>query len=1258
METIYSVGPDDLSRFDATGAVDIFRKLLRAEAWSSGIHTMGINIQVDINAIDGGIDGTVEGAPFESIQGLIKQGKTCYQIKSGKFSGNSQVDIDSILFKKGTKQLKERVRECFDEDNTLVVVLFSADIIDEVAAVQKFADSIIGAGYLYGDLNIEFVSRNKLMNLINPFPSLALEIKGISPMGFQSYESWQRNADVITPYHAGDDQTEQILGIRKRLLSSDEAVHIQIRGEPGIGKSRLAFEIVGHEDLKPFAIYARGESFIDSDLMGHILSTDSNMSAVIVLDECITRMASYIWDRMKYRGSRIRLITITTEIRGYEETSETVDVSPLPDELVSEIIQDYGAPQDEAKRISKICSGSPRAAQIVGRNWQINPDDLLGSIDASYLWGRYIEGYGNLDPQTVELRRIVLMHIALFERVGFGPSHIDEAKAVASMAEAVDPRITWLRFVNIVQGLRQDKILQGENTLYITPIALHIKLWTDWWNTYGIHFDINDFVDGLPPKLLDWFFEMFIYGRQSDIAIEQVRTLLGDDGPFGDGSILKTVFGARFFMALTEADPEAALTRLQRTIGSWTQEDLLEFETGRREVVWALERIVVWRQHFRDAALLLLQLGEAENETWSNSASGVFAGLFTHGYGPVSPTEATPEERYPILSETIHSGSSRQVELVLKACEMALETRHFSRFSGPEFQGLRPVPELWTPKDTQEIIDSYSRVWKLIVNRLPSLEGDQLVQATKILISASRGVARIGDLRELVIDTLRDISISNQENKDAVLAQVVSILHYEGKVMPEEDRLAWEALKNDLTGEDFHSQIERYVRMDLFEDKFDKDGNQIDQARPHIQKLALQVFEEPSLLDDELEWLVTSKAERGFPFGYELGRRDSEFLLLPVLIQALEEATHDPSAFTLSGYFHALYELDVELWETELDSLAAKERLAAWIPEITWRSGMSDRAALRVLQLVQNGTADFRLLRMFALGRTSEKISQEIFDAWVEYLLNNPDPSGALAALELFFSYYIHGEKKREFPEELSARLLVHPAFLQPVDDPSGQRMDIYEWKTVTEAFLREYPNNVLGIARFVVEHFGERGTIFDGFSIQAKEVLILILRQRPAEVWQIITDYLGPPIDTRAFHLTHLLRGGTLFEEEESPLQHVPPEEIFKWVNENIEERAWYLASFVQPIFGGGEGTTSLAREILVRYGDREDVRNNLMANFSTEGWTGNESEHIRKKIEALLRTRDSETNQNVISWIVDYVRRLEDQMKKALDREEREDW
>ena len=119
-----------------------------------------------------------------------------------------------------------------------------------------------------------------------------------------------------------------------------------------------------------------------------------------------------------------------------------------------------------------------------------------------------------------------------------------------------------------------------------------------------------------------------------------------------------------------------------------------------------------------------------------------------------------------------------------------------------------------------------------------------------------------------------------------------------------------------------------------------------------------------------------------------------------------------------------------------------------------------------------------------------------------------------------------------------------------------------------------------------------------------------------------------------------------------------VPMEAVWQWIDEDVEGRAWYLASFVPKVLFREKGKLCWAREVLIRYGQREDVCRELVANFSTEGWTGPMSLHLENKRQQLIAFREDEDNRTVKLWIDEYVSQLEQRIRQARIMEERRDF
>ena len=125
-DNIFTVKPEHLDLLDEDTAVEFFQKLLWAEARRLGIALNKINVSSRVNVPDGGIDAIVDEAQVAAGCGIIKPGKTSYQIKSGTFSPGRKETIKKELFKarKQPKKenLKEGIRTCLGIEGTYILV--------------------------------------------------------------------------------------------------------------------------------------------------------------------------------------------------------------------------------------------------------------------------------------------------------------------------------------------------------------------------------------------------------------------------------------------------------------------------------------------------------------------------------------------------------------------------------------------------------------------------------------------------------------------------------------------------------------------------------------------------------------------------------------------------------------------------------------------------------------------------------------------------------------------------------------------------------------------------------------------------------------------------------------------------------------------------------------------------------------------------------------------------------------------------------
>lgn len=1259
--TPYALQVNDLTNLGQDRAVKFFRRLLWAEAAEVGIGRNLIDVPDCINVADGGIDAVIRGAN-PTRDDIIPHGLSGFQIKSS--------DLLPQNCKKELHQgedlaqpVKPEVKRILDNGGHYILVLF-ADITTEKKDRREKAITEQLGNLGYSNPKVRVYTANQLTSFAERFPSLVVWLKGNIGQCLP-YVSWGQRYDVKSPkVFIGDSERDKWLReIRDKLRNPNGQCPVfRIVGLAGIGKTRLVFEALSPDDLKNRVIYVAADQFRSSNL--HLtLQNDENVSAIIVIDECDLEQHSEFVRSFSGRGARLVLLTLSQDTGKVPPPSLRCELKPLITEKMEELIKTDAPqlPEDIVRRLAGFADGYPRIAVLLVESYQasnVSSDEFLGISDDA-LMNRLVGG--DLDAGSDHFRKTkkVLTGLSLFQKIGYEGNLSREAQWLASYLA-----VLWDDFEEVVTKQRQRGIIQGQYYIYVTPFMLRIHLLREWWEQQGFTTaqSFDEFVATIPEAfrgdLVQRFFDHIPYVTATKHGQEFVKEILGESGVFSNGSLLMSHLGSDFFLKLTEADPASALACLKNTIGTWSREKLLEFTTGRREVVWALEKIAVWRDLFADAARLLLKLGEAENETYSNNASGVFAGLFSPAPARVAPTEASPEERFPVLKEAMESTSKEQRLLALNACSAALQSGHFTRMIGAEYQGLRKEPELWTPKTYGEIFDSYRRVWRMLRDRLDSMPEDEQEKAVDILLNHARGISLHHNLFDMVIDTLTELSQKPYVKKEKVIGRVVQILHYDREKLPLEMRQSWEKLRNELIGSDFSSLLRRYVGLDLLEDHFDEKGNHIDQTQPRIEELARWAVESEELLRANLDWLVVTETQNCYRFGYELGKIDKGFQLLTTLLEAQRQSGKSTNIPFLGGYFRALFENDQKEWEGQLDALVADVKLKQSVLELTWRSGLTDKAASRLLNIMKQGMDVVAVAHLQMLGGHIKTLSEDTFERLIEFLLYTKEAYAMTVVLHLYDSYYIHDKSKYALPKELTMKVLTHESLFRNIDPRMRNTMDECNWSIITGAFVKKYPGSSLELADKMLAHFGEEGTIVDSYNSLVVGILNEITRKNPRKVWKLVVKYIGPPIDSRAFYITAWLRGQDLFSREgEGALRMIPLDEIWKWVDQDVEKRSRYLATFVPNTLFREEGRKCLARELLCRYGDSQGIQHSLMANFSTEGWSGPASLHYQLKKQELLDFRKDEDNENVKRWIDEYVSSLDQQIDREKISEERDE-
>jgi hypothetical protein len=1245
--SLYRLQSRDLKGLDSNKAVDFFRRLLWAEA--SRIHVEGYLIDAPdcINIGDGGLDAVIYDAHSLSYE-IIPSGSTGFQVKSS--------DLEPAACRKelynSKGQLKPAIKRLLDSNGTYVLVLFEEMPPETMKRDRENAilDELRRVGYLSPKIRVYTI--NQIITFAEKFPALVSWLKG-HDIACLPYEKWANNKDVVYPRnYVEDNQRASISNEIRQILRATrkDSIIIRVAGLSGLGKTRLIFEALATDDLRNRVLYTTAGGFKDSSQLNTLLVDDSQ-NAILVVDECSAGDHDYLANRFTNIGSRIALITISNEPMAAATTSIYYQLNPMRENDIEKILmqENKELPQNIASRLANLAEGYPSFAILLLKNYFSNPENTddfmaIGDLQTKKLISGSIDENSDWYVKT----RSCLMALALFGKVGFHNQLASEAQYASNLVGT-----TWDEFQKVIREQKNSRIVQGEYYIWVTPFPLAVHLLREWWEIYGNNRDFKTLIENMPPELLDRFVSQLPFVTTKS-GKKLVEALLSNIGIFADGKFLQTERGGNFFLKLSEADPATALSCLKRTIGSWNKEQLMKLTTGRRQIVWSLEKMAVWGELFSDAVKLLLVLGEAENEQYANNASGVFADLFVPGYGSLSPTEVSLEDRYNILAELINDGSFERRKLVLRAFKRTLQRSHFSRMIGAEYQGSRRIPELWTPKSAKELIDHYTRVWTYLDNNLESFSEEIRKDASKVLLNSARELNTV-ELAQMITSSLRKMSTYTWINKSEILATVSLIVHYDSKRMLDSVKKLWTALGEELTGNSFPELLKRFVMMDLLEDYFHgTEKYDTTWVNQQILNLANQVKLNLNLLTTEYCWLLTERARRGYQFGYIIGTLDKGFSILWEIIEKQKEAYSNSTLF-LSGYLKAVLEQDIELWERTLDRISEDTKLQKKVPELTWRSGMTEKAAKRILLMLENGEIEIDSLSVFQFGGVIQTMSNEAFLSWASFLLKTNSTNGDKLLLNFVHTYYIYKDNK-PLNKDLILRTLLQPSLWSGPTPIGRDVMDGYYWKDIALKLIDSFPETRNEIADKIIDSMSSHNGIFSVRTDDLLEVLTEVAKRDPAMIWRKITNCLEDSKQGRFYFIMDWLKGGIGFEQHFSPITIFNVEEIWNWVDKNPDVRGPILAHFVPPILKSN-GKSNITREMLARYGEKKRVRDSFSSNYSTECYSGPASVHYLGKKNALIEYRKNENNNNVILWIDEQLEYLESDIEHARMIEERED-
>ena len=693
----------------------------------------------------------------------------------------------------------------------------------------------------------------------------------------------------------------------------------------------------------------------------------------------------------------------------------------------------------------------------------------------------------------------------------------------------------------------------------------------------------------------------------------------------------KRYFRVNFFLILSKTAPEAALNHLTGIIGGRSSDELLQFVSGRREVVWALEEIAKYQKYFNRSSKFLLKLAEAENESYANNSTGVFLSLFKADPEDPAPTETPLMDRLPVLKDALCSDSSRGA-IGIRACASALGLGPSIGTLIDDSNPLRKMPAPYVPKSRNEVVRYKRAILEMLAEQMECRD-----EAIRVILDALHSLDENPELAGRILDIVTDLHNEKKIEDEKLLNQIIMLIDVRDVELDPHTLERLNAMRGSICGTGYSSRMKRYVGMDIFTDVIKSNGAKTNPRDDVLEELA-DMSADIGTLGPELSWLVTNKARHGYVFGYKLAQKDPKFALLSEILNELRNAKGSADGVFVGGYLAYMYKCNAERWDAELGNISQDPLLRKFLPEITYRSGLTDKAAERIIRGIREHKFDYTSLAMFCCGAMINNLSEGTFASWIELLQKEENEQAIFIALDLFHIYFVGG--KRELPLQLTLDLLLHPSILSGSLATLGV-MGEHHWNEIGMALVTQKPDGSMRIARTMIENF-DTVDLLTHYYAQTLQTLNEIVRMRPQETWQIISGHMGPPLDKKAYKIRNWLRTGVF--------SLIPMRFVFAWIDKgkNGAQRLIAIAQSLPPSFES-------VREFLTRYGSQQEVQRHLSMNFSNETIIDSSIGHYTAKKQQFEDMRASESDPNVCAWLDYYIRWLSGDIEREKKSEER---
>lgn len=1277
---IFEANANQIERLDQNQLVDLLRRLIQAELNKNSIPLRSGTAPAQITIADGGDDARVSWSGGPNETDWLPSRFTIFQSKKGTTSPGKLKAETQTKSTQGTNapKLNEALKEAISQSGSYVIVTPTPVVGTKLdRLIKAIRDGISDTGndpHLLSSIHI--YDCNRLAAWTNTHPSVALWLnallRDVHLGGFQTFEDWGRSPEISEiAYQQNDDARFVAKGTEIKTWQNEDASisqeksfdeirevisafllkrgnAVRVIGPSGYGKTRLVHQLIASQAALPQDVL--GESQIVyclyEDVKDRLLNiareiADTRSRALLIVDDCPDSVHMKLSETVHRNGSHCHLITIGVETKAKgARRNLIIELNAASNALIGQIAAATNRQVSDrnASLIRDLSQGFPRMAVFATRALQ-GGDEELSSVET--LVSRIVWGEHEKDQPAFESLQL----LSLFTVVGMENDAAKELEEIAIYCGKT-PR----QMFNELRRFSDRGVLfrQGDYG-EVQPLPLAMRLANQWLesNPAGT---LEDLFHPLTEEMKLRMVGRLRWVSRSDKVSNFGRALLAEALP--DEAALDSEFGSKLLDRFVHLAPDATMEHLDRLLSGKTIDELASFDTGRRYTIWALEKLVFRRQTFDAAARLLLKLGAAENEDWSNNASGQFTGLYQLY---LSGTEAAPEEKLIVLDEGLANADERVRKLCIEALNRMLENWHFSRSGGSEHIGAGEALEDWRPKTNGEVFDYYraglSRLEKIALDpRDPNCRA-----ALNTIGSHLRSLFSNINLLEEIQAMIARLHEAYPGWHEAAL-RVNDWLYFDRNSSDEAYQQRLREYYDELLPTDPLEQIYYYSSgwaTDIHDPdvSYDREGdNDHHYGENKICELVDAAPKEAAYFFPLLDRFLEKPTSSGLIAVVRSARHvdDPEHLLLHLL----ESMTADSEIAVISNLVRNVISGSAQADRKKglecLELALRVQSLSASSVEFLSSVGLDDALMQRVIEFVQNDTVEPHQVSVIAFNDVFQTVDEGLIELLVRTLLTK-QAYGAWAAVDFLARIlYRTDPKEGRLLQGLKASV-INPALF---DKPRYSNMEWYHWCNLVEklfegghvddAFSIELVDFIISVTS--IREYNVQLS-FDGY---AQKILRRLIATSPRLVWEKYHE-ARTVFDGRA-----LYRLPSLFEasvgEPSNPgvLNDIPSEIYVPWMLENKAERMPFILDWLQ-LFVGAKNDRQWNADFVSfvdAHVDRPERLNALRSRLITGTWWGSFANKLEAERDLLLQLQDLSLNPHVHRWIGRTVSQMEQQI------------